>query len=94
VADGLSSPKYKNGRTILDIRGAWSDLYQLRNLVAHGKGGRLEKGSLIKDAIERPSAFGDMAYQDALNILDYGVKSLIYWNFEKPDARERFAEIH
>jgi len=96
LAIGLpTTPHYNNGREITDIEGVWSDLYQLRNLVVHGDGDKLSGGTELRHCANdiEFSALQDATWHDAFDILDFGLKALIYWQLEDPSARESFSQI-
>jgi len=93
LAEGLDPPKFKDGRKITDLRGAWSDLYRIRNLVAHGGGNDLAWGKPLKESVNKLGTLGDLNRGCAADLLAYGVKSLLYWHLEKPEERDAFSNI-
>lgn len=93
LSEGLDLPKFEDGRKIADLQGAWSDLYRIRNLVAHGGGNDLAWGRPLKENIKKLGTLGDSTRSGAMNLLDYGVKSLLYWHLERPEERAAFSNI-
>lgn len=93
LAAGLGPPKFRDERAIIDLRGAWSDLYRIRNLVAHGGGNELVWGKPLKETVKKLGTLGDTNRGEAADLLEYGVKSLLYWHLERPEEREAFSNI-
>lgn len=93
LSESLPLPTFKNGKQITDHDGVWNDLYKLRNHTVHG-GASLAHGKPLGELI--PNKFGPLQHAtlgDAANLLDYGLKSLLYWHLERPDQRRCFSEI-
>lgn len=93
LAEGLPQPRFPDGREIKELDGAWSDLYKIRNMVAHGQGDELSWGKKLSECKDGFSTLQSATRGDAANLLDYGVKSLLYWHFERPDEQQCFSGI-
>jgi len=93
LAQNIGPQRFKDGREIADLRGAWNDLYRVRNLVAHGGGNKLKAAALLKDAVNKTGTLSNIDRFEAIRLLDFGVKSLLYWHLERPEERAAFSRI-
>jgi len=95
LAADLPGPQYSNGRDITDIEGAWNDLYRLRNLIVRGEGDILLSGVPLKQCVNSVEfiALQDIPWHQAFEILEFGLKALLYWQLEDPAARHSFSQI-
>lgn len=93
LADKMKLPQLRKDVPIRDFTAVWRDIYRIRNMVAHGDGGKLKPGETLKEIYEGFGSLQDSSTYHASEILEHGVRCLIYWHLESPDTVKNFREI-